>query len=364
MGGRADQPIISVIVATHTRREFIVEAVRSVFGSGLGPDQVEVIATKGYVSESQDEELRQLGARVVFDPCPGMGQQLWHAVSSTRAPLVAFLDDDDLFEPTRLAHVCRVFADHPDVGFYRNRLELIDREGKPVPRTLYGEMELDPQLDRTGTPGRLSASDPASFRLLQECFPWFNTSTMVVRRELLAGPVGHLLETADCAPDTRLYLLALLSGLALYIDDRRLTRYRASSPTWTQLAARSWADLRSEQETAELAERYAPAPWPGQFRRLVRNLRRRAFWSEFVARIENGRPRREVASAMLAYLRVLVDQPSTVGADPSRLFYLMCAAAYMVDPSAGRGILSYASTTPSISPTRRRAAGSEPALSR
>lgn len=349
-----------MIVATHTRREFIVGAVRSAFESGLDPGQLDVIVTKGYESEPQDAELRRLGARVVFDPSPGMGQQLWQAVPLTRAPLVAFLDDDDLFEPTRLAHVCRVFGDHPGVGFYRNRVTVMDRDGQPVPRTLYSAMELEVLLDRTGALGPLTVSDPISFRLLDRCYPWFNTSTMVVRREVLTGPFGHLLETADCAPDTRLYLIALLSGLALYIDDERLIRYRASSPTWPELANRAWADLRSEEQTAELSEAYAPAPWPEQFRRSVRNLRRRAFWSEFVARIDDGRPRLEVASALLAYFRLLADRPSEVGSDPSRFFYLLCTAAYMAIPSAGRGILRNASTRPSISPTRRRAHRSEP----
>ena len=355
MRDRDVPPSISVIVISGVRADFIVEAVRSVFASGLAPDQLEVLVTKGYASDSQDEELRQLGASVHFDPCVGIGERLWHALPLTRAPLVAFLDDDDLYEPTRLAHVRQVFDEHPDVGFYRNRVTPIDRDGRPVPRSLCGLMELDPLLDRTGPLSRLSITEPSSFRLLCDSFPWFNTSSMVVRREVLTGPYGHLLETADFSPDIRLYLLALLSGLSLYLDDRRLTRYRTSARPWTELARRAWGGLRSVLESSELSEKYAPAPWPEQFHQLVRNNRRRASWYEFLARIENGRTRPDVVSSLLAYLRVLLDQPSTIRTDPSRLFYLLCVTAYVIKPTLGRTILQRASMTPSISPSRRRA---------
>ena len=349
------RPSISVIVATYLRREFIVDAVRSVFGSGLSPDQVDVVVTKGYPSTTQDEELRQLGARIILDPESNMGQRLWRAIPMTHARLVAFLDDDDLFEATRLEHVCRIFDTHPGVGFYRNRVTLIDRAGEPVPRELYGAMELDPLLDRTGPLDSISGSHPTDYHLLRKGFPWFNTSAMVLRRELLTGPFGHLLESADFAPDVRLYLIALLSGTGLYIDDQRLTRYRASSPTWSELARRSWGELAAVKVSSELAQRLTQPPWPAQFRTLVRNSEMRAVWSEFVSRIEQRRPRVEVISAFLEYIDSVVRHPRAIRFDPSRFFYLVCAGAYLADPTSGSAILRNASITPSISRTRRRA---------
>ena len=52
-----------------------------------------------------------------------------------RAPLVAILNDDDLFEPERLAHVVSIFRERPWLGYYRNRISAIDSEGRAVPRT-------------------------------------------------------------------------------------------------------------------------------------------------------------------------------------------------------------------------------------
>jgi glycosyltransferase involved in cell wall biosynthesis len=354
------RPSISIIVGTYRRREYIVGAVRSVFESGLAPDQLEVIVTKGYASPTQDKELSRLGARVVLDPESGWGERIMRALPLTRASLVAFLDDDDLFEKGRLEHVLRIFDAHPGVGFYRSRLTLIDHEGRPVPRELYGAMELDSRLDRTGPLKGLSGKGSSSFRVLSGCFPWFNTSSIVVRRELLTGPFGPLLESAEFAPDVRLYLIALLSGTAFYLDDRRLIRYRTSSPTWSELARRSWGDWASVSESARLAQRFLPSPWPIQFQRLARNAERRALWSDFVSRIEQREPRLALLSAFRRYLEFLVRHPPAIQFEPSRLFYLVCATIYLAQPSSGRSILRSVSMTPSISRTRRRVVRGDP----
>jgi hypothetical protein len=349
-----DGPSISIVVAAHLRPDYIVGAVESVVRSGLRPSQIDIVVTKGYRSVEQEEVLRRLGARVFHDFDVGVGLQLWRAVPLTRAPLVAFLDDDDQFETTRLEHVCRIFHDHPEVGFYRNRVKLIDIAGELVPTDLYDPEELDALLDRTGPLQGLSVKDPTSFRLLQKCHPWFNTSTIVVRRELLIGPFGHLLATAHHAPDVRLYLMGVLSGAGIYIDDQRLTRYRTSFPTWSQQAKRAADDLDSVRMTAQLAQRFAPAPWPTQFWTLVRDAEERVLWSEFVSQLEKGRPRVEVTSTFIDYLRFLLSHPRAIHAEPSRIFYIACLASYQADPSLGAAILTKALTTASINRSRRR----------
>jgi hypothetical protein len=357
VGDPADQrrvPAISIIVAAHLRQEYIVEAVRSVVGSGLAPDQLDIVVTKGYRSPEQDEELRKLGARVYFDYDVGVGLQLWRAISLTRAPLVAFLDDDDQFEPTRLDHVISIFGDHPEIGFYHNRLKLIDLDGRSVSSTLYGAMERDAWLDRTGPLTRLSGKNSSDARVLRRCHPWFNTSSMVIRKELLRGRFGQFLETAHHAPDVRLYLIAILSGAGIYLDDRRLTRYRTSAPTWPEQARRAIDDLTSVTRSCQLAERLADRPWVPQFRKIMLDAQKRSLWAEFLSRLARSRPRTEVVSALTRYLRFLIYHPRALQSEPSRFFYLACFATYLIAPSSGSAILSKALSTPSINRSKRR----------
>ncbi len=348
------EPVISVVVAAHLRPDFIVGAVESVLRTGLNPDQLDIVVTKGYRSPEQEKVLANLGARVYHDYDVGVGLQLWRALPLTRAPLVAFLDDDDQFEPSRLDHVVRIFDDRPDIGFYRNRVKLVDLDNKPVPLALYEPLELDSLLDRTGPLDRLSVSDPSSFRLLRKCHPWFNMSSMAVRRTLWTGPFGPLLATAHHAPDVRLYLIALLSGTGIYMDDQRLTRYRTSSPNWTAQAARAADDLDSVTTTARLAQEYAPSPWPSEFWIRVRDAEKRALWSEFLSELEKGRPRVEVLSAFMEYLDFLLRHPRAMYPEPSRAFYAAVLATYLTVPSLGNAILTRASTMASINRTRRR----------
>ncbi|MFZ1023344.1 MAG: glycosyltransferase family A protein, partial [Thermoplasmata archaeon] len=180
-----DGPAVSIVVAAHLRPDYIVGAVQSVLRSGLPANQLDIVVTKGYRSDDQDKVLAGLGARVFLDFDVGVGLQLWRAIPLARAPLVAFLDDDDQFETTRLDHVRQIFLERPEIGFYRNRVKLIDLDGEAVPLDLYDAEELDTLLDHTGPLDRLSIRDPNSFHTLRRCHPWFNTSSMVVRRELL-----------------------------------------------------------------------------------------------------------------------------------------------------------------------------------
>jgi hypothetical protein len=350
-------PSISVIVAAHLRREYLVDAVKSVVSSGLPPNQLDIVVTKAYRSDEQDEELQRLGARIYLDFDVGVGLQLWRAVPLTRGPLVAFLDDDDQFEAMRLDHVTRVFQADPEIGFYRNRVRLIDLDGEPVSPSLYEATERDALLDRTGPLKRLSGKDPASSRVLQGGYPWFNTSTMVLRRDLLTGRFGQLLETAHHAPDVRLYLIAILSGAGMYIDDRRLTRYRTRASRWEDEARRSAGDLDSVTRTAHLAQKLAPAPWPTQFWTIVREAEKRNLWSDFLSRLEQSRPRAEAISAFAEYLRFLGSHPRAIYFEPSRLFYFTCLVAYLIDPASGNAVLRKALATASINRSRRRAGG-------
>ncbi|MFZ0890942.1 MAG: glycosyltransferase family 2 protein [Thermoplasmata archaeon] len=352
--GQRSVPILSVIVAAHLRQEYIVDAVRSVVGSGLAPEHLDIVVTKGYRSPEQDEVLRKLGARVYFDYDVGVGLQLWRALPLTRAPLIAFLDDDDQFEPTRLDHVIGVFRDHPDIGFYHNRLNLIDLDGHSVSPTMYGAMERDAGLDRTGPLTRLSGKNPSDARVLRRLHPWFNTSSMVIRRDVLMGRFGQFLETAHHAPDVRLFLIAILSGTGIYMDDRRLTRYRTSAPTWQNQARRALDDLTSVDRTCQLAERFAERPWVPQFRKILLEAQKRSLWADFVSRLDRSQPRASVMAALTRYLRFLIYHPRAISSEPSRLFYLACFATYLVAPSSGSAILSKALATSSINRSKRR----------
>ncbi|MFZ1023530.1 MAG: hypothetical protein WAN87_05295, partial [Thermoplasmata archaeon] len=160
--------------------------------------------------------------------------------------------------------------------------------------------------------------------------------------------------TAHHAPDVRLYLIALLSGTGIYLDDQRLTRYRTSLPTWSAQATRAAVDWDSVRATAQLAQKFAPDPWPAQFWTLVSAAEKRALWSDFLSQLENSRPRIRVIAALTRYLKFLVRHPRGIYLEPSRAFYLACLATYLTEPSWGNVVLMKATASATINRSKRR----------
>jgi glycosyltransferase involved in cell wall biosynthesis len=303
-------PEIAVVLGAFHREAFLPRAVHSVLQQTIPRDRFEVVVVKNYVDERLDRSLARQGVTTIRDSEPRIGRWLLHAVRTTRAPLIAFLDDDDEWEPDRLARVLEVFREHPEVGFYRNRVRVVDRQGEAVPQERWRRLESDLNFDTTGPvlipPGpKEGLAELAS----EHTRVTFNSSTMVVRRELLEGAWEETFARTQL-PDLALFLVAALGPYGLFLDDRRLTRFRRYEGNVTLRSG--WLDeaARSYREGANLAaacDRPDFESWLGheavqyehQFRasRLFERMGRRA-------------PRKDVARLAAGYFRFYLRHPA------------------------------------------------------
>jgi glycosyltransferase involved in cell wall biosynthesis len=248
-----DPPEIAVVIGAYGRKDYLLRAVRSVLAQGIARDRYEIFVTKDFSDAVIDTELAREGIASHLDADPRIGTWLGRAVRATHAPLLTFLDDDDEFEPGRLARVLEVFHDHPEVGFYRNRVRVIDAEDRPIPIDRWRPLEIDPALDASGPV--LRAADDRSglvtfaFRTTRSTF---NSSTMALRRSLFDGPTVDLFARTQL-PDLTLFLAGALGTSALFFDDRRLTRYRFYGGNVTHRVAWLAEASRCHREGAELA---------------------------------------------------------------------------------------------------------------
>lgn len=303
-------PEISVVVGAYRRSEHLASAVRSVLGQTLERDRFEIVVTKSFDDPGLDAAFATEGVRLRRDDEPVIGRWLRRAVRAARAPVVAFLDDDDEFVPDRLAHLAELWREQPDLGFYRNRVAVIDAAGAPVPIERWRRHEVDAGLDRSG-PLRRSAQDKTGLWEFgaQRSWATFNSSTMAIRRELLDGPVGDVFERTY-QPDTFLFLAGLLAPFAVYLDDRRLTRYRYYGGNVSHRLRRlhDWAD--SEHEMADLARRGGEREYAVWLDREAAHYERMYRGGLLLRRIGDGADRREVARLTREYLRFLGAHPA------------------------------------------------------
>jgi glycosyltransferase involved in cell wall biosynthesis len=306
----AGDPEVAVVVGAYRRSEHLAAAVRSVLAQTLPRDRFEVVISKTFTDPVQDAAFRAAGILLREDATPAIGRWLRNAVRATRAPLVTFLDDDDEYEPDRLARIVELGRARPDVGFYRNRVRVIDRDSRPVPPGAWRVHETEAGLDASGPVYRARTEKAGAWEFgARRGWATFNSSSMAIRRELLDGPVGDAFDRTY-QPDQFLFLAGLLAPFGLYLDDRRLTRYRyyGGNVSLSLARLRDWS--RSEHEMADVARTGGETEFGAWLDREADHYERMFRGGSLMQRIGDGAGRREVAQRTAAYLRFLATHPA------------------------------------------------------
>lgn len=222
---------IAVIVHAYARKEYLPFALRSIAAQTLARDRFELVVSKSFWDPEIDRQLDALGAVSIHDEDRLNSRCLHRGLGASRAPIITFLDDDDEYEPERLERVLETMRAHPGVGFYRNRVRAIDENGQPIPPERWRVHMRDSVFDALGP---LEIAPDGKAKLLElakaknRIWASFNSSSMAIRRELLDGDVGNAFDEAGLNADLFLFVAGVLASGGMYLDDRRLTRYRYS----------------------------------------------------------------------------------------------------------------------------------------
>lgn len=124
--------MVSVVIPTHNRAEFLGTAIRSALGQSNV--DVEVIVVDDASTDSTNEVLEGFGDQIRvlrLDKNVERGAARNLGVALAKGKTVAFLDSDDAWAPEKLAaQLCLVGDGEPVV----TGIEYVDREGRPTGR--------------------------------------------------------------------------------------------------------------------------------------------------------------------------------------------------------------------------------------
>jgi glycosyltransferase involved in cell wall biosynthesis len=233
----------SVIVPAHHRAEYLPSSVASVLGQTLPRSEFEVLVVKNFSRPDLDRTLADQGVRLLPTSEEPLGAKLAAALEVAQGQILTFLEDDDLYAPDRLAQVRSAFED-PELGYYHNATQLIDRNGASAPGRFRAESRRD-----LGVAARDRSA--AAVRRLLRASAYFNLSSIALRREALEPALPHLRQT-NLTCDNLLFYSALVSRLGLRNDARPLTYYRLhrsaswespGSPEFFERERRKWASI-------------------------------------------------------------------------------------------------------------------------
>lgn len=112
-------PLVSVIIATHNRAHLLPDALASALGQDLG--NMEVLVVADGCSDATPELLaawsqKEPRLRIFFQERKGQAKARNFALAQVRAPWVAFLDDDDLWDPSALGVLLEHAQNQETVG--------------------------------------------------------------------------------------------------------------------------------------------------------------------------------------------------------------------------------------------------------
>lgn len=218
------RPTVSVVVLAEDLRPFLREAIESVLGQDLPKADFELLIVKGFTDPATDAYLDRIGARTVMAPQTSVSVKIALGSKQAKGTILAFLDDDDRFEPTRLRAVVEAFRSNPRLGLFRNQPGFIGANGKP----LQGSLFQGPGVPRWNGRRPILIEGPhreVDLRRITDQRPEFNDSSMAIRRELVERAAPYFLRLRGRG-DTMLFYAAACSEYSILLDPRQLSQYR------------------------------------------------------------------------------------------------------------------------------------------
>ncbi len=235
------QPIVSIVMPTFNRLEFLPAAVESVLMQTM-PRWELVIADDGSTPETvdylgrltRDDRVRLL--RLPHSGNAGVARNA--AIADARASWLAFLDSDDLWRPTKLERQLAALRANPECGWSYTAFVMVDADGSPLPS----------ERTRSWTPhaGQIFTQ---TVRTTASVRP-----SSVLASAALVREAGAFDEAIDCSEDYDLWLRLALRSPVCVVDEALISVRRHSSnprrPAGAPHLARDYSLRKLAQQVA------------------------------------------------------------------------------------------------------------------
>ncbi len=294
-------PRASVVMPVYGAERWVGAAVESVLAQDMTDFELIIVDDEGpresiAICESYDDER----IRIIAQKNRGLPGARNTGIRNAVAPIIGFIDADDIWRPDKLRRQFDLLEARPDVGITYSGSRMIDEEGEPLGPTM------EPKLDDV-TVRDVFCRNPIG-----------NGSTAILRRAVL-DEIGYdsdrngetethyfdesfrFAEDVECWTRIAATTNWGFAGVGDLLTDYRLTTGSLSSSTDSHYE--HW--LRHYAKVAEYAPELAEAHGEAA----------RGYQQRFYARRElrDGRPReaaRWFASSMKVYPKMLTEEPS------------------------------------------------------
>lgn len=211
------QPKVSVIVIAHDRREYVLQALMSISNQTLSREMFEVIVVKNFRDLETDTFIVSNKYSNFYTEAEDAGHKMAIGISYAKGDIIVFLEDDDLFEPTKLETIISYFLKDKDLCFLHNSMFSINENGSPI---TYHKV-IPKLIEFTPSSAFLATCRKEDIKPTDIVY----SSCMAIKRELVTSYLD-LLKKVKAAPDTFLVLCMINSNCKGIHIPEKLTKYR------------------------------------------------------------------------------------------------------------------------------------------
>lgn len=217
-----DSVDITVIITAYDRKKFVADAIKSVFDQSYDTSRIELITISNF--EVDLPHPVPAGIKVKTIKLEGtIGEFLYEGVSQARAEIVAFLDDDDMWEPSKVHKMISAFNGNRELIFYRNAVKYIDENGKPINNKRV--LDILP-CKLKGLHFFRKECLIKALPVILTCGGDFNLSTFACRKKIMKTPQYEKLRLIESGQDAFFFWVAVLTQGDFRMESEGLTLYR------------------------------------------------------------------------------------------------------------------------------------------
>jgi glycosyltransferase involved in cell wall biosynthesis len=124
-------PLVSVIIPTYNRAEYVTQAVESVLNQTYS--EIETIVVDDGSTDGTAEVLSKYQDKIsyMYQERSERSKARNEGFRHSKGDCIAFLDSDDVWLPTKIEKQVRVLNEQPDVGLVYTGVQFIDTNGGP-----------------------------------------------------------------------------------------------------------------------------------------------------------------------------------------------------------------------------------------
>ena len=209
--------LISIIIIAYKRKEFILEAIKSVINQDKGPYEKEIIVVKNFSDHEIDNFIDESCDRNILSKNDGIGAKISEAIDVAKGDILTFLEDDDFFHEGKLNLVAKVFLEHKNMLYFHNSNKIIDHNGKAIEKDVYPEANKNFVIDMN----ILSLRKISSIRKK----PYLGLSSTSINGGF-GRSIRNQLQDINIAVDFFIFFISLSSEGIMFLSTEKLTSYR------------------------------------------------------------------------------------------------------------------------------------------